>query len=171
MAEPTVKLKIVVAGDPAVGKTTIINKYSTKKFEEDYKMTVGFQISKINRRIGEEEVQFMIFDIAGQERFKIMRHRFYAGADGCILVFDLTRKDSLKNIEMWYKECVSLSENSHVKLILVGNKYDLDRIIPEEIGKKVADVIKVPYFETSARTGLNVDNIFEELFNLIMKEE
>ena len=168
MPEPTRKLKIVFAGDPAVGKTTIINKYSTKKFEEDYKMTVGFQISKITRMIGNEEVQFMIFDIAGQERFKIMRHRFYVGADGCILVFDLTNKDTLKNIEMWYKECITLSENNDVKLILVGNKSDLNRIIPEEIGKKVAGVIKVPYFETSAKTGLNVDNIFKELYNIII---
>ena len=168
MTEPTVKLKIVIAGDPAVGKTTLINKYSTKRFEEDYKMTVGFQISKINRDIGEDIVQFMIYDIAGQERFKIMRHRFYAGADGAILVFDLTRKDSLKNIEMWYKECVNLSENHNLKLILVGNKHDLDRVIPEEIGRKVADVIKVPYFETSAKSGLNVDDIFNEMYNLIV---
>ena len=168
MSEPIVKLKIVVAGDPAVGKTTIINKYSTKKFEEDYKMTVGFQISKINRTVGNDEVQFMIYDIAGQERFKIMRHRFYAGADGCILVFDLTKKDSLKNIEMWYKECINLSGNENLKLILVGNKKDLDRMIPEEIGRKVAAVIKVPYFETSAKTGLNVDNIFMVLYNLII---
>ncbi|NHI93407.1 MAG: GTP-binding protein [Candidatus Lokiarchaeota archaeon] len=169
MTEPMTKLKIVIAGDPAVGKTTLIKKFSTKKFEEDYKMTVGFQISKIEKIIGYDNVQFMVYDIAGQERFKIMRHRFYAGADGCILVFDLTNKDSLKNIEMWYKECINLSENSQVKLILVGNKHDLHRVVPREIGKKVADVIKVPYYETSAKNGLNVDEIFEELYHLVVK--
>ncbi|MHA1784854.1 MAG: Rab family GTPase [Candidatus Helarchaeota archaeon] len=170
MTENLIKLKIVVIGDPAVGKTTLITKYSTKKFVDDYKMTVGFQISKIVKDIGKSKVQFMINDIAGQERFKIMRHRFYAGADGCLLVFDLTNKVTLKNIEMWYKEAKQYVGNDELAMMLIGNKHDLKRVIPQEIGEKVADVIKVPYYETSAKTGLNVDKIFEKLYDLIMKK-
>ena len=165
-----VKLKIVICGDPAVGKTTLITKYSTKEFIDDYKMTVGFQISKIDRKINDQDVQFMIYDIAGQERFKIMRHRFYAGADGCMVVFDLTRKESLKNIQMWYKEAFQLSENDDVKFMLIGNKHDLEREVPSEIPEKVASVLKIPYIETSAKTGLNVDEIFKDLFTAITQE-
>jgi len=161
------KLKIVMCGDPAVGKTTLITKYSTRKFVDDYKMTVGFQISKIEKKVAKQDVQFMIFDIAGQERFKIMRHRFYTGADGCMVVFDLTNKDSLKNIEMWYKECYQLSENDDVKFILIGNKTDLERAIPKEIPEKVASVLKIPYIETSAKTGLNVNKIFKDMYTSI----
>ena len=163
------KLKIVICGDPAVGKTTLITKYSTKIFVDDYKMTVGFQISKIIRKVAKQDVQFMIFDIAGQERFKIMRHRFYTGADGCMVVFDLTNKDSLKNVEMWYKECYQLSENDDVKFLLIGNKSDLERKIPKEIPEKVASVLKIPYIETSAKTGVNVNKIFTDIFKAISK--
>jgi len=163
------KLKIVICGDPAVGKTTLITKYSTRKFVDDYKMTVGFQISKIQKKIANHDVRFMIFDIAGQERFKIMRHRFYTGADGCMVVFDLTNKDSLKNIEMWYKECYQLSENDDVKFLLIGNKTDLERAIPKEIPQKVASVLKMPYIETSAKTGLNVNKMFNDMYTAITK--
>ncbi len=163
------RLKIVVCGDPAVGKTTLINKFSTQEFIDDYKMTVGFQISKIERNIDGQDVQFMIYDIAGQERFKIMRHRFYAGADGCMVVFDLTNKESLKNIEMWYKECHNLSENDNVKFMLIGNKDDLERNVPNEIPEKVSQILKIPYFETSAKTGSNVDQIFKDMFLSIIQ--
>jgi small GTP-binding protein len=157
------KWKIVVIGDPFVGKTTLMLRYTQKKFRELYIPTVGVQVSRKTVKIGEYFCSLNIWDIAGQQKFSNIRKLFYEGADGVIIVFDITDKQTFINSTMWYKDYFSLT---HMKFgVLIGNKIDLEqnRIILPEWGQTLAERMGLQYFETSAKTGVNFEKIFTHL--------
>ena len=125
--------KIAVLGDSGVGKTSLVNRFVSSKFEETYTMTVGGNFMTKKFPIGNGKIEMLIFsDVAGQDRFKDVRSVFYTGVEIVLAVCDLTRKNTLKNLEkIWIPEFIRFSSSSYIKpkIQLIGNKCDLEDLI------------------------------------------
>lgn len=163
--------KVIVVGDPAVGKTSLLTKFATKKFKTQYIPTVGVNIVKEQVDIKEDGkealVNLMLWDVAGQPQFYMLHKPYFNGADGMIFVFDLTRSSTFSNVKNWYNTTVKYGL-SGIPRILVGNKIDLkdDRKIILPMANHLSEELNAPYFETSALTGDRVTDIFKEIAKL-----
>ena len=169
--EPKRAYKIVLIGDPEVGKTSIRRKYMGKSFRADYLKTLGadFAAQKVN--VEGESVLLTIWDLAGQSIFHGMRSSFYHGCKCALVVFDVTNPKSLENCYKWGQEAANYAKNSLKDIYLIGNKIDLvdDRIVQPENIENVAKLFKesfkfpVELYETSALTGENIIELFENM--------
>ncbi|MHA1382521.1 MAG: GTP-binding protein [Candidatus Helarchaeota archaeon] len=164
--------KICVLGNAGVGKTTSITQFSESRFESDYKPTIGTSIVKKDSLVDNAIVHLQIWDIAGQDIWQKMRRIYYAGSEGALILFDVTRPSTFNAIEKWINEFKTYS-GPDKKVILVGNKIDLveKRKITYDEAKSKAEELKIPYFETSAKTKENVDAIFLSLASKLIKSE
>ena len=167
MAEDTLKYKVVLAGEGAVGKTTLINRFITGGFSADYKATIGVQIfSKAVTLDNGKEVNLQIWDIAGQTLFRNLRTKFFQNASGALLVFDLTIPATLENLHTWISDIKNIT--NRIPFVLIGNKVDLKElksITQDDVNAFIMDHfedIRVHY-DTSALTGENVEQAFEDL--------
>ena len=175
----TYVLKIVLCGNGAVGKTSLRKHYLGEAFEANYKETIGadFAIKYSKIVINDEEepklIKFQIWDIAGQKRYDQVGSILFDRSDGALLLFDISNRESLTDLYNWLKAFIRYAGIGSV--ILVGNKGDLREdkrntdLIPreeaEEFAKKISEEFKrpIPYLETSAKTGNNVEQSFELL--------
>ena len=165
--------KIIVIGDPAVGKTSLINRFIQDQFESEYKETIGTNILKKVIKLKNDIVNFTMWDIAGQERWTDMRQVYYKGAAGAIIVYDVTRKITYQHVNnYWYPDLKSFVEVKKMPIILIANKTDLenklkrvDTIQGEELGGKVG---ALKFLETSAKTGQNVEEAFTYLAKTLL---
>lgn len=155
--------KLILTGDYAVGKTSLIRRFVEDKFEQDYLSTIGVQISKKIVNISEQtKMNFIIWDIGGQKnQMTPYRKKFYAGANAAFIVLDRTRTDHLKSIEYWFND-IKKEMKQDIPIILVGNKSDLidDIVISEEEIRTVAKEFGFHYILTSAKTGVGVNDAF-----------
>ena len=161
--------KVILVGDPRVGKTSIVNRYVNDSFTEMTKPTVGYDFFKKDVKLDNgESMKLFIWDTAGQERFKCLAASYYKNASCVVLVFDLTRKLSFKKLSMWKDEIEAFGE-SDIVTVLVGNKSDLDheREVNEDEIYKYAKQNGFYYLETSALvTGNgNIDTVFRYISN------
>jgi small GTP-binding protein len=169
----TYKLKILLCGPAAVGKTSLIHRFIKSKFSVDYKLTVGVDIltKEVEYEPG-KTATLSIWDIGGQERFSFIRTTFYKGASGVLLVFDLSRAATWDAIKNWRDEVTQFAGN--VPFVLIGNKVDLIPEVGEVIDrnecKRYAEEESSIYVETSAKTGINVDEAFTTLTKLIISK-
>jgi small GTP-binding protein len=171
--------KITLIGDGAVGKTSIRRSYLGETFKGNYSLTLGSDFATKILQVGDLNTNMIIWDLAGQPRFKAVREGFYRGTKGALLVFDVTRKDTYENIPRWIMELLNNNQKRKVPMILIGNKSDLRgslyKTIPSEHGENYAKELSiwsgydVPYIETSAKFGDNVDQPFETLVKQIIK--
>ena len=157
------KWKLVVIGGPAVGKTTLMLRYTQKKFRDLYIPTVGVQVSRKLVKVGTIHCSLNIWDIAGQQKFSNVRRLFFEGADAVAIIFDITEKQSFINSSTWYNDYLSLTNKKFG--VLLGNKLDLekDRVILSEWGQTLSEKMGFHYFETSAKSGHNVEDVFKYL--------
>ena len=164
-------LKCVALGDGAVGKSSIVQRFIRKKFVTDYKMTVGVDVLQKEIAIKDGVVTLSIWDIAGQEHYNFMRSNFYYGSDGIVLVFDLTRPPTFENCKKWIDE-IHKALGARIPCMLIGNKADLLEdtgiVIDPEMPRVFAEKESATYIETSAKTGLNIDEIFSKLAQKIV---
>ena len=159
--------KLVVCGDPGVGKTTTILRFTEDAFTRTYIPTLGVNISEKNIKINKINVKLVLWDIAGQNKFEAMRQHFYKGAEAVVLIFDLTDRKSFESISKWYEDVKRYIIPVKDELIgfILGNKEDLiyERKINYEESLSVAKNLNLEYVETSALTGKNVEKIFINL--------
>ncbi|MHA1784232.1 MAG: Rab family GTPase [Candidatus Helarchaeota archaeon] len=174
----TYKLKMLLLGDAAVGKTSLIKQFIKGSFQKDYKMTIGCDIftKDVTVNNGQDLVTLSIWDIAGQERFKFFRSSFYRGSAGAMVIFDLTRYPTFNpNLVTWLKELWSFT--GRIPIVVIGNKSDLVnmRAVRPADAKQFTDQVPCPYIETSAKQGQNVDDSFTalavEMLNAIQKKK
>jgi small GTP-binding protein len=161
-------IKVVVAGDGAVGKTSLIRRYCEGKFEHTRVTTIGVDFQTQTVELPERTVKLSIWDMAGQERFAVVRAGFYRGSRAAALVYDVTEPQTLEDLARWREEVLAAVPNQ--PFLVVGNKVDLERVVTEEEGKAFADSISAPYLETSALTGSGVKWLFQGLARLALKK-
>lgn len=161
--------KVIVIGDPAIGKTSLIRKFVKNQFEKDYLPTVGVSISKesIEMEIEGKKViiNLLLWDLAGQPQFYLLHKVYYNGANGVILGFDLTRTHTYSNLKNWHKELVK-DGLIDLPMVLVGNKSDLkeERKVGMAHINHMQESLNIPdYVETSAMTGQNVGTLFKTI--------
>ncbi|MHA1651880.1 MAG: GTP-binding protein [Candidatus Helarchaeota archaeon] len=162
--------KIVIIGDAGVGKTTTTVQFAHSKFESEYKPTIGVSIVKNEYWIGDDLVNFQIWDIAGQEFWKEMRRIYYSGSQGCLILYDVTRPMSFKNVKKWFDEVKSFVP-TEIPCVLCANKIDLEdeRKVTREEGEQLAAELNIPYEEISAKTSENIDELFHHLGVLLIE--
>ena len=161
---PHIKFKIIVIGDTGVGKTKIIKQYATKEFSDNAKPTVGVDFYKKTFKINEDYIKVKIWDTAGQERYKSITNAYIKGCHGVLVVYDITNEDSFNNIEKWIERTYDIY-NQNIKIILVGNKSDLEneRKVKTETALEKAKKLNMPLMEVSALKNLNIKEVFEKL--------
>lgn len=165
--------KVIVIGDPAVGKTSLLTKFAKNTFEERYIATVGVNIVKEPITLDDSTtINLMFWDVAGQPQFYMLHRPYFNGADGMILVFDVTRSSTFSNINNWYNTAVKYGL-SHIPRILIGNKIDLkdDRKIILPMAEHLSEKLDALYFETSALTGEKVKEVFEKIAQLVYESK
>ncbi len=177
MSERRKIFKIVVLGDGAVGKTALRHQYLGEGFKQSYSMTIGADFAVKRVDLDGKEIVAQIWDLAGQLRFQSVREVYYQGATGGLLVFDITRQSTFASIPNWITELLENNKNKIVPMVLIGNKSDLRESTPEaisyesgmEYAKSLSDWSKfeIPYVETSALSGDNVEEAFATLLRNI----
>ncbi|MHA2278307.1 MAG: Rab family GTPase [Candidatus Kariarchaeaceae archaeon] len=173
--------KIVLLGDGAVGKTSIKMSFIGEQFSSQYLPTIGadFVIKKVtlDTPFGKEVIKFQIWDIAGQPAFQQIRKTYYSHSVGCLLVFDTTRSESLKNLKDWMQDLYTNAKSPFIVPIVIGNKIDLrknthNNVTMESAQKYISEHLieihselhdQITYIETSAKTGTNINRAFQEL--------
>merc|ERR1712241_203647 len=160
-------------GDASVGKTSLLLRFADDSFEDNYISTVGVDFRFRTVTVDNELVKLQIWDTAGQERFRTITSAYYRGADGIILVYDITDLDSFVHVNDWLVE-VNRYVNESTCKILIGNKcYNTaERAVSTEDGKKKAEELNVAFIEASAKDGTNVEAAFQMMSaELITKRE
>ncbi|KAL1224037.1 Ras-related protein RABA6b [Cardamine amara subsp. amara] len=160
--------KAVLIGDSAVGKSNLLSRFSRDEFRLDSKPTIGVDFAYRNVRVGDKTIKAQIWDTAGQERFRAITSSYYRGALGALLIYDITRRQTFKNIKKWLSELRDFSSPETV-VVLVGNKSDLrqSREVEEEEGKTLAEVEGLYFLETSALENQNVEEAFLRMIGRI----
>ncbi|KCV68029.1 Ras-like protein Rab-7a [Fonticula alba] len=160
-------LKIIILGDSGVGKTCLMNQYVNRKFSTQYKATIGADFLTKEVCIDDRNVTMQIWDTAGLERFQSLGVAFYRGADCCALVFDVTSAKSFDNLDSWREEFLiqaSPRDPNRFPFVVLGNKFDYPQDQHEVTAKRAeawcANKFNIPYFPTSARENLNVEQAF-----------
>ena len=162
--EPSITFKILTIGESGEGKTCVLRRFVENKFLKNHLATIGIDFKTKTLNINNQEIKLKIWDTAGQERFRNITTQYYKGADGIVLVYDVTDEASYEKIRDWMEQILSNTQQEEIGLVLLGNKCDMEpRNVTEEMGKKMAEELKVNYFETSALTGQGVKEAFEQL--------
>lgn len=153
-------MKLILIGDSGVGKTCFLMRFADDNFTTSHISTIGidFKIKMIT--LDDKKVKLQIWDTAGQERFRTITQTYYKGAMGIILAYDCTDEKSFANIQSWVKQ-IEVHARPDVVKVLIGNKCDRpDKKISEEEGRRLAERHKMGFFETSAKTGINIKETF-----------
>ena len=160
--EYDLSFKIIVVGDSGVGKSCLTMKATRNHFEECYSPTVGFEFFTLNIRINDKNIKLQIWDTCGQEAYRSLITSFYRNSSLAIIAYSIDNENSYNNIEAWLNE-IRTQANPETKIFLIGNKVDLEnsRKVPTEVAKKFSKEHGFNYFfETSAKTGFNAQNVF-----------
>ena len=164
--------KLLFLGDTSVGKTSLLIRYIDKKYDEDSLPTLGVDLRYKYVTLENKKIRVDIWDTAGQERYKNITKNYFRGAHGIILVFDITNKVTFDVLKTWFITAQNIVP-PETEMIVVGNKIDLEdkREINFESLKEFGLKHKIDVFETSAKTGEGVEEIFTYLINKLFKNK
>lgn len=155
------QIKLLTIGDSSVGKTCLLHRYTNKTFSSSSIPTVGIDFKIMNITIDGKRIKMQCWDTAGQERYRNITANYYRNAQGIMLVYDVTNRKSFEAIDAWISQ-IDLHAGESVNKILIGNKSDIEqqRVVRMEEGQDLAAHYNIPFYETSARSGVNVDESF-----------
>ena len=164
-------LKFIVIGDSSVGKSNILLRYTQNEFNQEYQSTIGVEFGAKNIKINNKIYRIQIWDTAGQENFRSITRAYYKNSVCALVVYDITKRESFENVQSWIQDCRNQSPKTII-MILVGNKNDLEneRDVSFDEGEQFAKNNNMMFYETSAKTGKNVNEIFENTVNNISKK-
>ena len=154
-------LKYIIIGDAAVGKSNLLLRYVHGQFKPEYQLTIGVEFGAKNIEISSKIFRIQIWDTAGQENFRSITRAYYKNSVCALVVYDISSRDSFNNVMSWIEDCKNQSPKT-IFIVLIGNKSDLDdkRQVSYEEGKELAEKNELLFFESSAKEGINVDEIF-----------
>ncbi len=163
-SKKTFRYKLVLFGNAGVGKTSLVERFINDRFEESYMSTLGYNVYEKQVAYQDAIISLMIFDIGGQEKFRELRKKYAEGANTALIVYDITDLNSFNNIHQWINDLTEFTGG--IPFIIAGNKVDLEdlrqisqdsaRIYSSEMGA-------LDFFETSAKTGMGVEDAFIRL--------
>lgn len=164
-------IKLLLIGDSGVGKTSLLMRFAENTFTPSFITTIGIDFKVKTLIIDGKTVKLQIWDTAGQERFRAITSAYYKGAQGIILIYDVTNQQSFDQVEYWVKQ-IHLNSSCFLESMLVGNKADLtsEKVVASVTGKEVADQYNMRFFESSAKDGSSVDEMFLSIVNPILKK-
>ena len=164
------RINIMTLGNSEVGKTCYILKYTENFFQELYLTTIGIDFKIKTETINNKQYKLFLYDTTGQEKYKSIALNIIRNAQGIILMYDITNKKSFESIPEWIKS-IRDSKGENFPMILLGNKLDKEdiRVISEKEGKELADEYGIKFFETSNKTGVNIQESGMALVNEILK--
>ena len=161
--------KVLLLGDTTVGKTCFLMKYTDKTFQDVHISTIGldYRLKSMKLKNG-KNVKLQIWDTAGQDRFRAITKNYYKGANGIILIYDVTNPKTYDNVKSWVSQ-IREEASPNTVVYLCGNKIDMkeSRMVKTEDGTKLAEEFGFPFNETSAREGININETFEDLIERI----
>ena len=163
-------LKFIIIGDSAVGKSNILLRYTNDSFSNEFQATIGVEFGAKNLIIDGKTYRVQIWDTAGQEQFRSITRAYYKNSVCACVVYDITNKTSFENIKSWLEDCKKKCPKS-IYFVLIGNKSDLEgkREVTYEEGSIYAQKNGMIFFETSAKTGQNINEVFNKSTNDIAK--
>ena len=169
--KPDYTFKYIVVGNAFVGKSNIIYRFVQGKFNENYKATINLDFSYKNLKIGEKIYKVQLWDTVGQEEFQSISRGYYKSGVCALVVYDITNRESFNNVSTWVEECKN-NGPSTISLVLVGNKIDLEdkRQITYDEGEEYANQNNMLFFETSALNGSNIDKMFNDTVESIIRK-
>ena len=158
-------IKILTLGDTQVGKSSIVLRYTEDKFDDNQFSTIGIDYKTKYMKMDDSSVKVLIWDTAGQEKFRNIAKQYYKGANGVLLIYDICSRKTFERVEFWLKE---LKENNRIDelfICLVGNKSDLEdkREISIEEGEKYAIDNNILFLEVSAKSGKGITDLFKKV--------
>ena len=164
--------KIILVGDPGVGKTSILTKFTLNEFQSVYSSTIGVEFKLKDIYVNNYCARLKIWDTCGQEKFRSITRQYFKNSNGVFIVFDLTNKDTIKRLNVWMKDINDNITNDFF-VFLIGNKVDIkDRDISiSEEAKQFANNQKINYYEVSAKTGSGIYNVFEKMANKLVTKD
>ena len=165
MKEESIYFQALLLGDSTVGKTSFLIRYTDEDFK-DTLFTIGIDSKIQNLKKNNLNITLKIYDTAGQERYRSIVQNYYKGADGIILMYDITNKNSFESIEQWINNIKESSNYENIGLVVVGNKCDLEnnRVVKKEEKELLEKKIEMKIIEASAKLDINV----KESFNLLI---
>merc|ERR1712010_395309 len=156
--------KVVLIGDSGVGKSNLLSRFTRNEFNLETKSTIGVEFATRSIQADGKTIKAQIWDTAGQERYRAITSAYYRGAVGALLVYDISKQVTFKNVERWLTE---LRENAapNIVIMLVGNKSDLRHLreVPTEAAKEYAEKNGLSFIETSALDSTNVELAFQNI--------
>ncbi|XP_041357279.1 ras-related protein Rab-23-like [Gigantopelta aegis] len=176
--EVEVAVKVVVVGNGAVGKSSMIQRYCKGIFTKDYKKTIGVDFLERQIELNGEDVRLMLWDTAGQEEFDAITKAYYRGAQACVLAFSTVDRDSFEAIELWKQKVED--EVGEIAMVIIQNKIDLidEAMVQSNEAEALAKKLSLRFYRTSVKENLNVDEVFRYLaekyidqLNTVIEEE
>ena len=155
------QIKLLTIGDSSVGKTCLLHRYTSHSFSTGSIPTVGIDFKMMNITIDGKRIKMQCWDTAGQERYRNITVNYYRNAQGIMLVYDITNMKSYESIDNWIEQ-IHTHAGATVNKILVGNKVDQmnERVVSYNDGENLAKKYDIPFYESSAKTGVGVDEAF-----------
>lgn len=155
------QIKLLMIGDSGVGKTCLLLRYANDSFSPTFITTIGIDFKIKNLELDGKRIKLQIWDTAGQERFRTITTSYFRGAQGILLVYDVTDRRSFESIRNWVGQ-IQQHADVHVNKILIGNKCDMtpQRVVTTEEGQSLANDFGIQFFETSAKSDINVEKSF-----------
>jgi small GTP-binding protein len=154
--------KIVLLGDSGVGKTSIVQRFEENTFNDNIDATIGASFLSKEMKTRHGRINLHIWDTAGQERYRSLVPTYARGAGSALVCYDVTDPKSFTAVEYWLKKMEEIGCTDCIKY-LVGNKTDLERVVSQDVAQKWGNQHQMKFFEVSAKTGNNVENLFQEL--------
>ena len=165
------KIQIIMIGESGVGKTSLIRRYTNNIFNSNHLETIGIEFYNKEEKINNKIIQIKFWDTAGQEIFHSLTKNFYRKADGIIIVYDITNKESFERVQDWIKSIYDNTDTyKEIQMIIVGNKIDLEemREVTKEDGLKIGKYYEIDFYEASAKNAEGVNNFMIKLIRDIL---